>query len=208
MATFFFISTSKGAGRLSMNKEFIVDSQTALVTIIENQDLIAQHSRQVASLCDLVGRIVGFKYEELRQLYWAGLLHDIGKIAISKSILEKPGRLSAEEFSNVKMHPRLGANMVETIGCANSVIQAVRSHHERLDGSGYPDRLSGGKISIMSRIVAVADVFEAMTSDRPYRKALPVAVAFEELEQSDKYDQEVLAALQKGLASRYGENLS
>ena len=208
MATFFFISNSKGAGRLSMNKDIGVDSQTALVAIIEKQELIAQHSRRVALLCGMVGDILGIKHEKLQQLQLAGLLHDIGKIAVSKKILEKPSRLSPEEFSKVKLHPLLGANMVDTIGCENTIVEAVHSHHERLDGSGYPEGLSGSKISIMSRIVAVADVFEAMTSDRPYRKSLPAVIAFQELAQSAKYDQEVLVALQKGLSLRYGESLS
>jgi HD-GYP domain-containing protein (c-di-GMP phosphodiesterase class II) len=109
-------------------------------------------------------------------------LHDIGKIGIDDAILRKPDKLSPEEFEAMKLHTIKGDEILATIPDLRSVRPIVRSHHERWDGTGYPDRLREEKIPLLARIVAVADTFDAMTSDRPYRKGMDPAVAFAEVE--------------------------
>jgi HD-GYP domain-containing protein (c-di-GMP phosphodiesterase class II) len=108
-------------------------------------------------------------------------LHDIGKIGIDDAILRKPDRLTKEEFEQMKLHTLKGAAILETIPALRPVIPIVRHHHERWDGRGYPDRLASNQIEQVARIVAVADAFDAMTSDRPYRPAMPPDAAFAEL---------------------------
>jgi HD-GYP domain-containing protein (c-di-GMP phosphodiesterase class II) len=109
-------------------------------------------------------------------------LHDIGKIGIDDAILRKPGRLTDAEFDAMKAHTTKGAKILEQVGDLASVIPIARSHHERWDGGGYPDRLAGENIPRLARIVAVADAFDAMTSDRPYRAGMPAEAAFAEVE--------------------------
>ena len=109
-------------------------------------------------------------------------LHDIGKIGIDDAILRKPDRLTPEEFEVMKSHTVKGAEIVATVPDLRPIIPIVRSHHERWDGKGYPDGLGGEAISPLARVVALADAFDAMTSDRPYRKGMPPAIAFAEIE--------------------------
>jgi HD-GYP domain-containing protein (c-di-GMP phosphodiesterase class II) len=108
-------------------------------------------------------------------------LHDIGKIGIEDAILRKPAKLTPAEYESMKLHTVKGAAILETVPALKSVIPIARHHHERWDGTGYPDHLAQDRIALVARIVAVADAFDAMTSDRPYRKALPLDHAFAEL---------------------------
>ena len=117
----------------------------------------------------------------LEELETAGLLHDIGKIGIAEGILCKPGHLSDEEFEIIKSHPAKGKKLLNSIKKLNSVSEWLSSHHERWDGSGYPNNLKGEEIPISSRIIAIADTYDAMTSSRSYRKALPHNVAKDEI---------------------------
>jgi putative nucleotidyltransferase with HDIG domain len=103
----------------------------------------------------------------------AGLLHDIGKIGVRESVLLKPGRLTDEEFNEIKQHPSIGYNIIKAMDIDDEIKDAVLHHHERYDGRGYPDGLKGEEISLLSRILCVADSFDAMSSNRPYRKSLP-----------------------------------
>jgi HD-GYP domain-containing protein (c-di-GMP phosphodiesterase class II) len=112
----------------------------------------------------------------------ATLLHDIGKIAIDDQILRKPGRLSDEEFETMRTHVTRGSEIIQMIPGLAWALPVVRGHHERWDGRGYPDRLAGEDIPLVARVVAVADAFDAMTSDRPYRAGMPAAKAFAELQ--------------------------
>jgi HD-GYP domain-containing protein (c-di-GMP phosphodiesterase class II) len=126
-------------------------------------------------------------------------LHDIGKIGISDEILRKPGRLTAQEFAIMQTHTTLGAEYISTIPELHTVIPIIRNHHERWDGTGYPDRLAKEDIPRLARIVAVADAFDAMTSNRPYhknKKGMPAAEAFEEVERQAgrQFDPECAAA--------------
>ena len=114
-------------------------------------------------------------HNQVNNIYLAGLLHDVGKIGVSETVLRKPGRLSSEEFEQIRKHPQIGANILSGIKQLESVTPAVLSHHEAFDGSGYPRQLAGKDIPLNGRIVMLADSFDAMISDRLYRKALPLA---------------------------------
>ena len=126
---------------------------------------------------------MGFQKEFIERVYIAGLLHDVGKIGVRDSVITKPDRLTPEEYAEIKQHPTIGAKILEPVDFLADVAPCVRHHHEWFDGSdrGYPDRLSGDAIPLPSRIILVADTVEAMTSDRPYRKALPLDVVYTEL---------------------------
>jgi HD-GYP domain-containing protein (c-di-GMP phosphodiesterase class II) len=140
------------------------------------------HSRDVVGLSMAVGPILGLDENQLRHLEFTALLHDVGKIAIPKEIINKPGRLTSEERSVIETHTIEGEKMLERVGgMLGEVGRLVRSCHERYDGLGYPDGLAGEAIPIEARIVCCCDAFNAMTTDRPYRAALPLAEALGEL---------------------------
>jgi len=130
------------------------------------------HSRRVATLARQIGAHLGLAESELTRLEIAGLLHDTGKVAISSLVVDKPGRLTEEEFESMKQYPTISQNIVNKITNMEDIALAVRHHHERFDGSGYPDGLTGDQIPLYSRILAVADTYEAMSTDRAYRKRL------------------------------------
>ena len=129
----------------------------------------AGHSERVTNLALKIGEVLGLAQKELKVLHRAGLLHDAGKIGVPAAILDKPGKLTDEEYSIVKRHPRAGVRILEPIRAYADVVPIVLQHHERFDGKGYPDGLSGEAICLGARILAVADVFDALISDRPYR---------------------------------------
>ena len=132
----------------------------------------AGHSEKVTKYGLEIGRAMGFTVEELEILQRGGLLHDIGKIGIPNDILDKHGKLTEEERTLIQDHPRLGVRILEPIGAFTDVLRIVLQHHENFDGTGYPEGLVGEEISIYSRIFAVVDRYEALTANRPYRKAL------------------------------------
>ena len=118
---------------------------------------------------------------QVEQIYMAGLLHDVGKIGVPESVLQKTGRLTPEEFEQMKKHPQIGARILADIKQVKDLIPGVLHHHERYDGKGYPAGLAGENIPLMGRIICLADCFDAMTSNRTYRKALPLEVALTEI---------------------------
>jgi putative nucleotidyltransferase with HDIG domain len=145
----------------------------AFVNALEARDLYTrQHSNRVTGLSIIIGRQLGCPAEQLEILNFAGHLHDIGKIGIRDDILLKPGRLSHPEFEKIKEHPIIGANILEQMGLWENERRIIRSHHERYDGTGYPDGLKGDRIPFLARILSVADVYDAMASDRSYRKRM------------------------------------
>jgi putative nucleotidyltransferase with HDIG domain len=137
------------------------------------------HSERVASYALLLIQAIGkFSKEEQKSFYYACLLHDIGKVHIPDQILMKPGKLSKEEFDIIKSHPVVGAEAVRNVDGIKDSICVIRSHHERWDGKGYPDQLKGEAIPLLARVSAIADAFDAMTSSRSYREAMPVKEAY------------------------------
>jgi HD-GYP domain-containing protein (c-di-GMP phosphodiesterase class II) len=139
------------------------------------------HSERVAALARQLTIEAGLSETLAERVYMAGLLHDVGKIGVPESVLQKAGRLTPEEFEQMKRHPAIGARILQDIRQISDMIPGVLHHHERYDGNGYPANLSGENIPIMGRIICLADCFDAMTSNRTYRKALPLEVALAEI---------------------------
>lgn len=137
------------------------------------------HSVNVALLAAIMGMRLGYKKKRLKYLTLGALLHDVGKLRVPKEILNKPGGLTDGEFAIMKQHPQMGVEMLKNTHLLSSVTATVREHHERWNGKGYPYGLRGNSIHFDAQIVAVADVYEALTADRPYRKGLPPYYALE-----------------------------
>ncbi len=158
------------------------DALRGLLIAVDAKDHYTfQHSQQVTELALILAKAVGLSEEELRALEIAARLHDVGKIGVPPYILKKPGRLNLKEWAAVQEHTRLGSMMLQQVPKLKEVIQAILHHHERYDGTGYPGGIGGEKIPPLARILAVADAFSAMTTDRPYRKALTLDEALDEL---------------------------
>ncbi|MFT3864562.1 MAG: HD-GYP domain-containing protein [Solirubrobacterales bacterium] len=167
-----------------------------LVTALETRvPGAAGHARRVAAQSRLLARRLGLTEHEVRRVECAAHVHDVGKIIVSPEILEKPGKLTPCEFEEVQRHAVFGGRLAASLGDPE-LTAIVRHHHERLDGSGYPDRLRGEEIPLGARIVAVVDTFDALTSSRPYRKARPPSAAFRVIEEESgvTLDPEVVAA--------------
>ncbi len=144
-------------------------------------DVSHEHSRAVADLAAQIAERLGWGAAEIGRIRLAAILHDVGKVAIPDRILRKPARLTEDEYEQVKAHSSIGADMVARIPNMEPMVPWIRHSHEHVDGSGYPDGLAGDPIPLGSRILLVADAFDAMTSDRSYRPALPTEVAVAEL---------------------------
>lgn len=173
----------------------------ALVNALEARDeYTSGHSQRVTDLAAAITRKMRLSPEATDTIILAGLVHDIGKIGISESILSKPDRLTEEEYRQIRKHPEIGERILAPVASDEEILRLVRSHHEHYDGSGYPDGLRDKQIPLGARILAVADAFEAMTSERPYRKALSPAAAYAEIERGKgtQFDPEVADILLKG----------
>ena len=156
----------------------------ALAEAIDAKDAYTRgHSERVAVYASRIAREMSLRTDMIERIYFAGLLHDVGKIGVPDAIITKPDRLNEEEYREIMKHPEIGAKILEPVEFLRSVVPCVRHHHEWYDGcaKGYPDRLAGDQIPLPSRVIVVADTVEAMTSDRPYRKALPIEVVVTEL---------------------------
>jgi HD-GYP domain-containing protein (c-di-GMP phosphodiesterase class II) len=124
---------------------------------------------------------MGWGRRDLEMIDWGGVLHDLGKVGISDSILNKPGKLTDEEFAIMKSHPSIGAQIIGGIAFLEPLMPFIAQHHERYDGRGYPAGFKGEEIAIQGRLLAIADTYDAMTSDRPYRKGLAAQIAYDEI---------------------------
>jgi len=169
----------------------------ALTMTVEYRDpYTSGHQQRVADLASAIAKEMGFSEDKIMGIRMAGVLHDIGKIAIPVEILSKPGRLSKTEFELIKNHPQVGYDILNSIKFPWPVSQIILQHHERIDGSGYPNGLLAKEILIEAKILGVADVVEAMASHRPYRPALGIDKALEEVSTNKGkiYDTEVVNA--------------
>ncbi len=179
----------------------------ALAAAVDAKDPYTRgHSQRVAALAVAVGQALDLPEKQIERLQLAGLMHDLGKIGVHTSILLKPGSLETHEWEAIKLHPSRGAEILGCIPELADIVEAVKYHHERLDGSGYPEGLRGDEIPLFARIIAVCDAYDAMTSERPYRPPMTPAQAIGELRQAVKqYDQRIVATLAQVLDGEFGQ---
>jgi HD-GYP domain-containing protein (c-di-GMP phosphodiesterase class II) len=155
----------------------------ALALAVETRDsYTAGHQRRVAELTAAISRELGLSQQDIEGVYFAGLIHDVGKIGIPAEILNKPGKLSPLEYQLIQTHSQVGHDIIKGVNFPWPIGQIILQHHERLDGSGYPNHLKGDEILTEARILAVADVLDAMLSHRPYRPALGLDATLSHLE--------------------------
>ncbi len=176
-------------------KSSFVDLTKIVSRVIEFYDpYTAEHQQRVAELARIAGENMGLADDLVERLYFNGLLHDIGKISIPKSILTKPGELAEEEWALIRAHTKQGYSILKDANLPWPAADVALQHHERLDGSGYPDGITGDKLSVEVSILAVCDVVEAMSSHRPYRPARTAADVLKELKdgRGTKYDASVV----------------
>jgi putative two-component system response regulator len=146
-----------------------------LSNVIEAKDKYTDgHTRRVSSICKTLGKKLNLPQERLYHLEIAAMIHDVGKVGISDIILGKPDKLTAEEFESIKKHTTIGETICKPLSCMRDCLDPIRHHHEKLNGSGYPDGLRDEEISLEARIITVADIFDALFSDRPYRNKLSI----------------------------------
>jgi HD-GYP domain-containing protein (c-di-GMP phosphodiesterase class II) len=191
----------------SVPSSYSVLARLAGVVEVKDRDTRG-HNRRVADLCVKIGRLLGMPPARLDVLERSGLLHDVGKLGIPETILQKHNSLNDEEWALVKTHPELGSAILASAGGFTRELLGVLYHHERMDGSGYPRGLAREAIPIEARIVAVADTFDVLTSDRPYRKARGVHEARRVLrEEAGRHlDPVVVAALLRALDLEIGDH--
>jgi putative nucleotidyltransferase with HDIG domain len=176
---------------------------TALVATLDARDrYTAGHSAAVAIYSRDIARRMGLSEDEEQLVHLCGLVHDIGKVGLPAGLLEKPGALTLEERRQMEAHAEIGERILSKVEDYTEIARVVRHHHERFDGLGYPDGIRGDEIPLLSRIIAVADAYDAMTSDRPYRDAMPSRVARLRLAQAveAQFDTSVVAAFEAILA--------
>lgn len=169
--------------RLDSERNLMIASITSLITALEARDNYTRgHSEAVGRIVSGLLSITGANHKEIETVTIGGRLHDIGKIGVRDEILLKPAQLTEKEFAHIKKHPVIGANIIKSIPSFSDVIPIVLSHHERLDGKGYPQGLKGDEIHVWARMTAVADTYHSLTSDRPYRKGMAQGKALQIIE--------------------------
>jgi response regulator RpfG family c-di-GMP phosphodiesterase len=186
----------KVAAQANKIRASFLNAITALVYALEAKDAYTSgHSQRVADLSAAIARELNLPHGQIDKLRLAGLLHDIGKIGVQESVLNKPGRLTEAEFGLVKLHPEIGEHILSPIVDSADILEAVRNHHEHFNGQGYPDGLQKDKIPLGARILAISDAYEAMTSERPYRKSMSANAARHEIERhkGSQFDPEIAA---------------
>ena len=172
----------------TMYKNKIVEDQSnrdksikTIINTLHEKSLGEQHSKRSSEICRKIGESIRLSESEISKLEAVALLHDIGKIAINEGILNKPGKLKEQEWDEIRKHPEIGYRILNTSYEFSELADCILAHHERWDGRGYPQGLKGENIPLISRIIAIADSYDAMTSDRPYRKALSIERAVLEI---------------------------
>ena len=182
---------SEQAGRIRAS---FFNAIRSLANALEARDKYTSgHSQRVTDISAAIISKMGLSPEAIDTIVLAGLVHDIGKIGICESILNKPTRLNDDEYREIQKHSEIGEHILAPVASDEEILKLVRNHHEHYDGSGYPDKLKEKQIPLGARILAVADAFEAMTSERPYRKAMSKAAAYAEIERckGTQFDPEV-----------------
>ncbi len=165
-------------GGSEVDEDYLDDVAAAFADVVDSKSpFTAGHSRRVALFSDMISEELGRSENERRFLKRTALLHDIGKLGVSNQILDKPGKLDEAEFAAIRQHPALSEIILSKIGAFQNLSLIAGAHHERLDGKGYPKGLKGAEIGIETRVLTVADIFDALTADRPYRAAMPVSRA-------------------------------
>lgn len=185
-----------------MNQHMFIEMVSSLAQLIDSRDhSTGTHSERVRAIALSIGNQLNITEAELQELSVAAILHDIGKIGIPEEILHRTGKLTVEEFSIIKRHAQIGYNALKNIVSLSKIAEYVHFHHEAFDGSGYPCNLSGEKIPLIARILCVADVYEALTAERVYRKAMTQeqALAIMREDAGRKFDPKVLHAFLKNI---------
>jgi HD-GYP domain-containing protein (c-di-GMP phosphodiesterase class II) len=186
------------------NKELFLGSIRMLANAIDEKDPYTRgHSERVAFYSALIARHMGMPPDEVERVHLSGIIHDVGKIGIEDKILRKPAALTEDEYEMMKQHPRKGEKILEAVPLLKQMAGSGLMHHENVDGSGYPDGLRGTQIPLLGRIVSVADAFDAMTTDRPYSKAMTFEAALARLRflAGKKFDPDCVTAIEKAAAT-------
>ncbi|MBN2541932.1 response regulator [bacterium] len=180
-----YINNSNITGGYEMFQQHFENTIYTISEILEPKDSFTfEHQRRVKQLAGAIAREMKLPREQVFTIEMASLVHDIGKISVPLEVLNKSGRLTEEEFDQVKNHPRIGNEILMMLESPWPISEIVMQHHERIDGSGYPKGLTENEINVGSKIIAVADVVEAMSSDRSYRNAFPIPVALDEIDKN------------------------
>ena len=188
----------------NQNKQLFMGSIRMLANAIDEKDPYTRgHSERVAFYSALIAKHLGMGEEEVERVHLSGIIHDVGKIGIEDKILRKPAALTDDEYEIMKQHPRKGEHILEAVPLLKQMAGAGLQHHENWDGTGYPDGLKGTQIPLLGRIVCVADAFDAMTTDRPYSKAMTSEAALARLRflAGKKFDADCVAAMEKASAA-------
>ena len=182
---------------LRQNQELFLETIRTLAAAIDAKDPYTRgHSERVSSYSMAISRHLGLNQEQVFRVHIAAILHDVGKLGIRESILNKPGGLSDEEFEVMRQHPSIGAQIMSPIRMLKDIIPGIRNHHETWDGNGYPDHLAGEEIPMVARIIGVADTFDAMTTTRPYQQAMTLDYVLQKMRSmsGSRFDPDVVEA--------------
>ena len=193
----------------SLEKAYLESIQTLRYTVEAKDRYTRGHSDRVAEFSVLIGKYMGLSEEDLKTLRIGGLFHDIGKIGIPDAILLKEGKLDDNEYSEIKNQPSIGKHILSNASIFSSIIPIVYHHHEKYNGTGYPEQLAGDQIPLFARIAAVADTFDAMTSKRSYRNAIPLEYVRAEIEKCSgtQFDPQIAKVFLDILDNHYDEIL-
>ncbi|KQW29036.1 metal-dependent phosphohydrolase [Rhizobium sp. Root274] len=199
----YVLALEPGRQAMMADEDYLDDIAAGFARVVDAKSpYTSGHSDRVALFTDLIAEELGMPPAERRRMKRAALLHDIGKLGVSNSVLDKPGRLEGEEWQQMKRHAEFSETILSRIAAFSDLALIGGAHHEKLDGSGYPRGLKGDEISFETRIVATADVFDALTADRPYRPAMPVEKALSILWEGAgrHHDETCIAALERALS--------
>ena len=188
---------------ITVDEAYLDDVASAFADVVDAKSpFTANHSSRVTLYADMIAEELGLRSDHRRWLRRAALLHDIGKLAVSNQVLDKPGKLDDREWRSIREHPWYSERILERVSAFADIAPIAGAHHERLDGKGYPYGLKGDEICLETRVLTVADVFDALAAERPYRAAMPVAKALEIIEKDigTAFDTDCVAALKRGLA--------